>query len=174
MPLPPRTASSTANMGAATLQRKQTLLTAADTLSFSESAGPENENHQCSAALAAVMSWHTAMVHHVPGLHTQGMYSVLHLQALKVYPRSATLAGLLADCERRAHTASRLRRELGLMCKETAAVALWLLALRSEALLPAGAHRVQVRAVAISGRDNLHAGHVLPLMVCFVLPVRWG
>ena len=70
----------------------------------------------------------------------------LHLQALQVYPRSATLAGMLADCERRAHTASRLRRELGLMCEETAAVALWLLALRSEALLPAGAHRVQVRA----------------------------
>ena len=89
--------------------------------------------------------------------------SWLSLQALEVYPRSAVLAGMLADCERRAHTASRLRRELGLMCEETAAVALWLLALRSEALLPAGAHRVQVRAVAVLGCGNLHAGPPLLL-----------
>ena len=87
-------------------------------------------------------------MHHVLGLCSHWLLLIWHLQALEVYPRSATLAGMLADCERRAHTASRLRRELGLMCEETAAVALWLLALRSEALLPAGAHRVQVRAVA--------------------------
>ena len=87
------------------------------------------------------------MMHHFLGLLQPLAFLFLHLQALEVYPRSATLAGMLADCERRAHTASRLRRELGIMCEETAAVALWLLALRSEALLPAGAHRVQVSAV---------------------------
>ena len=89
------------------------------------------------------------------------LISCLHLQALEIYPRSATLAGMLADCERRAHTASRLRRELGLMCEETAAVALWLLALRSEALLPAGAHRVQVRAVVVSDPGIWQSAHGL-------------
>ena len=62
----------------------------------------------------------------------------------QVYPRNSCLLGLLAIMEMRAHTVSRLRRDLRSMWEATPSPQLWLLALRCEAALPGGAHRVQV------------------------------
>lgn len=66
------------------------------------------------------------------------------LQALEVYPHSSQLLSMLAECEERAHTLSRLRLHLCSSCKETSAAMLWLMAIKAEAMLPAGSHRVQV------------------------------
>lgn len=61
-----------------------------------------------------------------------------------MYPRSSQLLGLLAWAEVRAHTVSRLRRDLRALCGADApSPAAWLLALRCEALLPGAGHRVQ-------------------------------
>lgn len=62
----------------------------------------------------------------------------------QVYPRNSELLGLLAIMEVRAHTVSRLRRQLRSMLEATPSPQLWLLALRCEAALPGAAHRVQV------------------------------
>jgi len=65
------------------------------------------------------------------------------VQALEVYPESARLLGLLAECEQRGHTLSRLRLHLTGLCQGTPAALLWLMAIKAEATLPAGSHRVQ-------------------------------
>ena len=54
---------------------------------------------------------------------------------------------MLAECEQRAHTLSRLRLHLRSLCKEKSAAMLWLMAIKAEAMLPAGSHRVQVSIV---------------------------
>lgn len=63
---------------------------------------------------------------------------------MQVYPRSSGLLGLLATSEMRAHTVSRLRRDLRDMSELAPSTQLWLLALRCEAALPGASHRVQV------------------------------
>ena len=68
------------------------------------------------------------------------------LQALEVYPQSGRLLGMLAECEQRGHTLSRLRLHLSGLCQDTPAALLWLMAIKAEAVLPAGSHRVQVKA----------------------------
>lgn len=65
------------------------------------------------------------------------------LQTLEVYPHSGQLLGMLAECEQRAHTLSRLRLHLRSLCKEKSSAMLWLMAIKAEAMLPAGSHRVQ-------------------------------
>jgi hypothetical protein len=61
-----------------------------------------------------------------------------------VYPQCGTLLGLLALAELRAHTVSRLRRDLRRMIEGAPSAQLWLLALRCEAQIPGASHRVQV------------------------------
>ena len=70
------------------------------------------------------------------------------LQALEVYPQSVRLLGMLAEAEQRGHTLSRLRRHLTSACQHTPAAVMWLLAVKAEAILPAGSHRVQVHATS--------------------------
>lgn len=67
-----------------------------------------------------------------------------------MYPRNSCLLGLLAMMEMRAHTVSRLRRDLRSMLEAAPSPQLWLLALRCEAALPGGAHRVQVPLLSVS------------------------
>lgn len=70
-------------------------------------------------------------------------------QALEVYPWSARLVGMLAECEQRAHTLSRLRLHLTSRCRNTPAALLWLMAIKAQSLLPAASHRVQVLPAAL-------------------------
>lgn len=51
---------------------------------------------------------------------------------------------MLAECEQRGHTVSRLRLHLTKRCQQTSAALLWLMAIKAEAVLPAGSHCVQV------------------------------
>ena len=77
------------------------------------------------------------------------LYSICVLQALEVYPYSGRLLGMLAECEQRGHTLSRLRLHLTKRCQDTSAALLWLMAIKAEAVLPAGAHRVQVHPAVL-------------------------
>ena len=62
----------------------------------------------------------------------------------QVYPASARLMGLLSIMEARAHTVSRLRRDLRALYEASPSPQAWLMAARVEAQLAGGAHRVQV------------------------------
>lgn len=53
--------------------------------------------------------------------------------------------GLLSVMEMRAHTVSRLRRNLRALCDNSPSPQAWLMAARTEAQLAGSAHRVQVR-----------------------------
>ena len=64
--------------------------------------------------------------------------------AAQVYPASARLMGLLSIMEARAHTVSRLRRDLRALYEASPSPQAWLMAARVEAQLAGGAHRVQV------------------------------
>ena len=55
---------------------------------------------------------------------------------------------MLAECEQRGHTLSRLRFHLTKRCQDTSAALLWLMAGKAEAVLPAASHRVQVHLAA--------------------------
>ena len=50
---------------------------------------------------------------------------------------------MLAECEQRGHTLSRLRLHLTGRCQAAPAALLWLMAIKAEATLPAASHRVQ-------------------------------
>jgi len=63
-----------------------------------------------------------------------------------VYPESGRLLGMLAECEQRGHTLSRLRLHLTGLCQGTPSALLWLMAIKAEATVPAGSHRVQATA----------------------------
>ena len=65
---------------------------------------------------------------------------------------------MLAECEQRGHTLSRLRLHLTKRCQQTSAALLWLMAIKAEAVLPAGSHRVQVQPTVLC-----------PAMPCFAL-----
>lgn len=56
---------------------------------------------------------------------------------------------MLAECEQRGHTLSRLRLHLTKRCQQTSAALLWLMAIKAEAVLPAGSHRVQVQPAVL-------------------------
>ena len=62
-----------------------------------------------------------------------------------MYQYSGRLLGMLAECEQRGHTVSRLRLHLTKRCQQTSAALLWLMGIKAEAVLPAGSHRVQVQ-----------------------------
>lgn len=62
----------------------------------------------------------------------------------QVYPASARLMGLLSIMEARAHTVSRLRRDLRALYETSPSPQAWLMAARVEAQLAGGAHRMQV------------------------------
>ena len=62
----------------------------------------------------------------------------------QVYPASARLMGLLSIMEVRAHTVSRLRRDLRALYETSPSPQAWLMAARVEAQLAGGAHRMQV------------------------------
>ena len=62
-----------------------------------------------------------------------------------MYPASARLMALLSILEMRAHTVSRLRRDLRALCDDSPSPQAWLMAARTEAQLAGSAHRVQVR-----------------------------
>ncbi len=51
---------------------------------------------------------------------------------------------LLSILEMRAHTVSRLRRDLRALCDDSPSPQAWLMAARTEAQLAGSAHRVQV------------------------------
>lgn len=66
-----------------------------------------------------------------------------------MFPYSGRLLGMLAECEQRGHTLSRLRLHLTKRCQQTSAALLWLMAIKAEAVLPAGSHRVQVQPTVL-------------------------
>ena len=69
---------------------------------------------------------------------------------------------MLAECEQRGHTLSRLRLHLTKRCQETPAALLWLMAIKAEAVLPAG---------HIVSRCSLLCCDCV-LLCCAVLPLR--
>ncbi len=92
------------------------------------------------------------------------------MQALEVYPESARLLGMLAECEQRGHTLSRLRLHLTGLCQGTPAALLWLMAIKAEATLPAASHRVQATPHLCS---YLCCRVVLDCAVLFCAVVLW-
>ncbi|KAL3158669.1 hypothetical protein ABBQ32_011411 [Trebouxia sp. C0010 RCD-2024] len=104
---------------------------------------------QCDMLLAHSSSRHPAV--------TPGQTRAALLQALEVYPYSGRLLGMLAECEQRGHTLSRLRLHLTKRCQDTPAALLWLMAIKAEAVLPAGSHRVQALfEQAVSEKSGQH------------------
>ena len=78
---------------------------------------------------------------------SQGAFTPCNPQ---VYPASARLMALLGILETRAHTVSRLRRDLRALCDDRPSPQAWLMAARTEAQLAGSAHRVQVGPLAYS------------------------
>ncbi|DBB14987.1 hypothetical protein WJX82_009217 [Trebouxia sp. C0006] len=104
---------------------------------------------QCGMLLAYTTCRHPAVT---PGHTRQAL-----LKALEVYPESARLLGMLAECEQRGHTLSRLRLHLTGLCQATPAALLWLMAIKAEATLPAASHRVQALfEQAIADKTSQH------------------
>ena len=69
---------------------------------------------------------------------------------------------LLSALEMRAHTVSRLRRDLRALCDGSPSPQAWLMAARTEAQLAGSAHRVQVgvlREIAQVARMCCHLHH---------------
>lgn len=62
-----------------------------------------------------------------------------------MYPASARLMSLLGTMEARAHTVSRLRRDLRALCDAVPSPQAWLMAARVEAQLAGGSYRVRAR-----------------------------
>ncbi len=69
----------------------------------------------------------------------------------QVYPASARLMALLSILEMRAHTVSRLRRDMRALCDDSPSPQAWLMAARTEAHLAGSAHRVQVDSLLETG-----------------------
>ena len=84
-----------------------------------------------------------------------------------MYPHSGQLLGMLAECEERAHTLSRLRLHLRSLCKQKSGAMLWLMAIKAEAMLPAGSHRVQVKHQAFL---QILRVHLSSMVLWFTLP----
>ena len=76
--------------------------------------------------------------------------TVAAMQGLEVYPRNAELLAALAEAEMRAHTPSRLRRDLAAAAAAAPSPFTWLLALRCEALRAAATLRLQASCCCIS------------------------
>ncbi|DBB01993.1 TPA: hypothetical protein ACH3X1_000578 [Trebouxia sp. C0004] len=104
---------------------------------------------QCGMLLAYTSCRHPAAT---PGHTRQAL-----LKALEVYPESGRLLGMLAQSEQRGHTLSRLRLHLTGLCQGTPAALLWLMAIKAEATVPAGSHRVQALfEQAIADKTSQH------------------
>ncbi|DBA66769.1 TPA: hypothetical protein ACH3X2_001915 [Trebouxia sp. C0005] len=104
---------------------------------------------QCGMLLAYTACRHPAVT---PGHTRQAL-----IKALGVYPESARLLGMLAECEQRGHTMSRLRLHLTGLCHGTPAALLWLMAIKAEATVPAASHRVQALfEQAIADKTSQH------------------
>ena len=76
----------------------------------------------------------------------------------QVYPASARLMGLLRFMEARAHTVSRLRRDLRALCDGAPSPQAWLMAARVEAQLAGGSYRV--RASPLTWRIRTVCGNL--------------
>lgn len=87
---------------------------------------------------------------------------------------------MLAECEQRGHTLSRLRLHLTKRCKQTSATLLWLMAIKAEAVLPAASHRVQVQphvlclALLMFGFSQLSCSTCCPVLEAAALGSSMG
>ena len=79
-------------------------------------------------------------------------------QGLDVYPRNPELLAALAEAETRAHTPSRLRRDLATAAAAAPSPFTWLLALRCEALRAAATLRLQACSCPVTStmKGDLH------------------
>lgn len=109
------------------------------------------------SSLTACNLWRCTFRYHSDNSVIVGTKQSDYVQALEVYPESARLLGMLAECEQRGHTLSRLRLHLTTLCQATPAALLWLMAIKAEATLPAASHRVQV------------ISHLLSCLCCCVM-----
>ena len=90
----------------------------------------------------APRQWHVSLVP-VSCAHSCCESQLTPASTAQVYPASARLMSLLGAMEARAHTVSRLRRDLRALCEASPSPQAWLMAARMEAQLAGGSYRVR-------------------------------